>query len=1052
MTDFERIEVVERLRQESPESALRISLLADTVEPLLLRIYLQFPAFTEHGRSHSEQVMTYLGWLLPRTMAEPLSARELFYLLSAALLHDIGMADALETPGDEEAQRQIRDSHHLRSDRYVTANCEVLGLHQPEARAVAEICRSHREVDIAESVSDMADSEGTLIRMRLLCAAMRLADELHLTADRVPRLVLDAIQPSAESLAHFKRHLCVESVGPLDRSRGIIQLTATAETKASEKALRQLEGQVQEELNTLAPIFSEYGLEWNALRLNLKRRKVVERAVVLYLAQQGESPSALLPPGVDESAADIGICLEDLKQWHHTEAAAEPDGVRLSVTSHTFTTWLRDFLGTEEEIDFVLSPYVGECLVNFGFADFCERFGAAYDLQETDDRILLLRSSPTALYLLLFAAEFQVESAIIPKRVVLDAAILLGVLTDMFRFPQIVQIRGIEAAVAAIRSKLGQESESQLRLLGALGPDLGRDFREVANEITLGATARADAELEDPVRFSVTVTHTKRDLRRGMSFPHLLKAAMVSGEPLELVGANVRLSSEDPRMAEAVESPVGKLLFLPRTGKLPPVGGVMFCRVDLDHTRKRIALFADVQRSGDYAKYPVMIRMTMSPDRKSATFAPWVYLPHLDVQQALQVDEMFSWLASGDFHRLVVEVDQEEYLPSGVGPRALEALGSELRDQSFQNLLDDAHRDVLRDLSSLQDVLGEPIPLPIALTVAQKTSISELGNASDLMSPSKVREELDRVASQSKGDFTTIRVSTYFPNAELESDEFLGPFPRLPLRIETDSEESSERVARALSEGETRVIVTRGFGVATATLVQQILEGFSEADRLSFLPEELAVTEHPRSMCQMVIEPLEDRMWYREQVIHYQIRDFSAVDELLSSAHQALDKDDAEGAIAVLTDGVRSFPNEPWLPGLLGWAEYRVGDLKAAYEYSEQAVELGPGTWLMPVGHIHYNLGLFSLLRGDFREAMSWYHKGVSGDTGGALDEAIDDLRAEMSAEHPERLYALGFLCEHEGDQLQAAELYREYLSSDSPFEAERELARAAIRRFESES
>ena len=59
----------------------------------------------------------------------------------------------------------------------------------------------------------------------------------------------------------------------------------------------------------------------------------------------------------------------------------------------------------------MLSPYLQSCLQEFVFEGFRQRFGAFYDLQEREERILVLGSSPTALYLLLFVSEFQVEAS-----------------------------------------------------------------------------------------------------------------------------------------------------------------------------------------------------------------------------------------------------------------------------------------------------------------------------------------------------------------------------------------------------------------------------------------------------------------------------------------------------------------------------------------------------------------------------------------------------------------------------------------------------------------
>lgn len=1047
MFETNEIDLVKRLNRFSPDLAARIRRLEKIVGPLLSRIYSIFPAYTDHDKSHSQHVMTILSWLLPANMVDPLSAQELFYLEAAALLHDIGMLEAVEKVGNLEAQKEIRDSHHLRSERYVIENYERLGLDISDAYAIGEVCRSHRKVNIVEDVGDIPGPQGRPIRMQLLCAAIRIADELHLTADRAPQIVLDAIRPPQDSISHFEKHLSISGVGPLDSSEGTIQISATVQTLALEQALRQMEREIQEKLTEVVPIFIQHNLPWKTIKLDLRRRKVVERKVILHLARFGESREDELAAKLDESPGAIESSLEDLAQWHSIEPGENSAYVRLAADSNTFEEWLRQFLRTEEEIEFVMSPYVRRCIEEFAFDDFRQQFGAFYDLQEKEDRILVLQNAPTALYLLLFVSEFQVEPAIMPKRSVLDMAMLLGFLTDVFRFPQIAQIKGIESAVMAIQSKIGEESRSLLRLLKALGPDLGRDVQDVFNEL-VPTPELIDTDSEDRIEFSLTVSHPRLSVERGMTFPHLLKASMISGEKLELVGDKVQLSSEDHRMSQAISSPPDYVVITPHRPKLSPLSGVMLCRVELDHARKRITLFADAERSADYSKYPIIVRMTMRPDRKNATFSPSVYPTNVDVQQALEIDEMFRWFKSGDFHRLVIELDQTELLPSGVTPSVLEALGLDLKDGTFEPFVAEPYRDVLRCLAQLQHKIDERIPFPIMLTSQQVVAIVELAKASNDMSVTRIRDELLLIAGESKSDWTTVRISTYFPNGQIESDEFLGPFARIIPKIELKQEEKNQELAEALQAGDIPIRITHGSALNMAEFRQRIIEGFSESEERSFLPGEPESEQPVQTVCQVAIQPIQDKMWYREQVFHYETRDVSTANRIFSNAKHLLEQGQTKDAIDELTDGLRRFPDDALLAGLLGWAYYKDAELESAYKHSLEAVNLQDTKWAVPVSFAYYNLGLCSLLLDRLEEGMSWYEKAVKMDTGPVLDESIEDLKAIVTAEKPEVLYALAFLYGHKRDSAKAIESYEQYLDSNSQYDEYRELARAAIKRL----
>ena len=1044
MAQLDEIRLFQEMEADSPELAQRIRRLVQILDPQLSRIYSVFPAYTDHGRSHSEQVVNTLNWLLEVEMEQPLSAREMFYVLAAALLHDIGMLAAVGSVGDSDAQRQIRDSHHLRSEQYVTDNYERLELDAVDVRSVAELCRSHRRVDIAASVRDLPAPDGGTIRLQLLCAVLRLADELHLTADRAPKLVLEAIRPGAESRLHWQRHLSIDGVGPVEGSEGVIHISATAETADEEQALRAMVVAIQAELTQLEPILDCHGLPWRIVRLELQRRHVVAREVVLHLAKMGESTASTLSAELGEPQHEIDDCLRDLSALHHVSIDPAGDCVALVADFRTFQHWLRLFLNTREEIEFVLSPYAADCVEEFAFEEFRRQFGAAYDAQGSSHRITALQSSPTALNLLLFVSAFQVESSVLPRRVMLDAAILLGLVTDLFRFPQIAQIEGVQGAAEAIQARLSQETPGLMRLFSALASDVERSAADVARDLR-DAPGGPSADAEGQVRFSLKVTHPASDVRRGLTFPHLLKASLKSGEPLEILGDKVELSSDDPKLAELMASPATRLILVPRKDRTRRVCGMMFCRLELDYGRRRIALLADMGRSAEYSKYPVAVRVVMSPDRKSATFSPSIYATHLDVQQALDIDQMYAWLGSGDFDRLEVEPDQWDETASGVPLPVMEALGSDFRDSEFHPFLDDAHRKILGNLALLQASLRDRIPFPLDLSEHQAKSIESLSEAARSLGTEEARERLEEIIAESCEELTTIRVSTYFHNGGIETDEFLGPFGRLPLRIEIDGEEANGRIAEALHSGSTEVFLTRGFAVGAARLAQEIGAGFSDPERIRFMPDEHAVSEHPQSMCQIVLHTVADKMWYRERVIHYQIRDFSSVDELLGLGHGLLEDDDTERAVAVLEDGLERFPKEPWVAVLLGWAHYKNGNLAAARERSAEAIDRSHGVWLMPLGHVHYNLGLFALLRGDVGEAISRYEEAISLDKGVPLEEGIEDLQAELSSGHPERIGVLAFLWESRGEMAKARELYERYLTSRSAQPELDELARRAL-------
>ena len=82
--------------------------------PKLDHVVALFPLFTNHSIRHSDDVIKILDWLMPDGIKEKLNKWELYLLLAATYLHDIGMVEGC--PGSPEGEewdefhRSIEDS------------------------------------------------------------------------------------------------------------------------------------------------------------------------------------------------------------------------------------------------------------------------------------------------------------------------------------------------------------------------------------------------------------------------------------------------------------------------------------------------------------------------------------------------------------------------------------------------------------------------------------------------------------------------------------------------------------------------------------------------------------------------------------------------------------------------------------------------------------------------------------------------------------------------------------------------------------------------------
>lgn len=196
--------------------------------------------YTDHTIEHSKRVIDLLDELtrlLPRP--DRLNDNEAYVLLAAALLHDIGMqylaffedeaacavfsrADIEKALASDDARRDLlRARHHLVGAQWIRDTVGAECIRKDLIEEVAEVVKGHTRVSL-DAYEDHRKAGGPM-RVRLLAALLRLADELDLDYRRVDLRELDWAPISSESKAHWWRCHYVESVD-IDKL-GRIQIT-----------------------------------------------------------------------------------------------------------------------------------------------------------------------------------------------------------------------------------------------------------------------------------------------------------------------------------------------------------------------------------------------------------------------------------------------------------------------------------------------------------------------------------------------------------------------------------------------------------------------------------------------------------------------------------------------------------------------------------------------------------------------------------------------------------------------------------------------------------
>ena len=195
----------------------------------LPKIQIMFPYYTDHGIPHCDSLFELIGEIISDNVS--LTPFESLLLGGAVFLHDIGMAPRDGESPTEAMQKEIRDNHHHRATEYIRENYSDWGLDEKQADKIAEISIAHRgrkAKDISEYPDEPTVGTGAKgrVRLHLLCALLRIADECHVTYDRVESLMKHENQLDEENRKHFLKHLSTEGISCSPKGE-VLEISAT---------------------------------------------------------------------------------------------------------------------------------------------------------------------------------------------------------------------------------------------------------------------------------------------------------------------------------------------------------------------------------------------------------------------------------------------------------------------------------------------------------------------------------------------------------------------------------------------------------------------------------------------------------------------------------------------------------------------------------------------------------------------------------------------------------------------------------------------------------
>jgi len=234
--------------------------------------HLSQDGFTSHGASHSANVERKIDELVPTPVKESLTSIEIYLLLSAVYLHDIGMASR-DFSGQSIAE--IRSTHHVRSRSTIIEKYLDLYLEESIAFRIADICLAHglHSLDEFEDM-DYIDGYGD-IRLKFIMALLRIGDLLDWSKSRAPIITSDLLKIGGDSYKYWIQHSFVDSIR-CDNVKYQIDINGIPKGRWSKSLLVEIQTWAQNEIEIVSNILAQNQMPYAKVNLKFQKYKYQE--------------------------------------------------------------------------------------------------------------------------------------------------------------------------------------------------------------------------------------------------------------------------------------------------------------------------------------------------------------------------------------------------------------------------------------------------------------------------------------------------------------------------------------------------------------------------------------------------------------------------------------------------------------------------------------------------------------------------------------------------------------------------------------------------------
>ena len=412
-----------------------------------------FPKYTNHDIIHLQNVEENANKIITEDIVKILNDEEIFCLLSAIWLHDIGMIpidsekEDFEKMTEDEREKfriNIREKHNIRSSIYVNRHKTEFNLDNIESKSIGNICKGHRSIDLNE-LTDIYSKN--IIRIGPLAAILRLADECDISKERETSLSKEGIDEDTKE-QHYSIHDIVKAIHFNHENHKII-IVGNISQEEDKTTLINSKNKITEELNEVHPFLEKINIELNEVIFQTTISQILLKKRIILCIAKNKDVNEL----IDEfnTQNDIDDELDNLITTH----IINPEFLTLTEDYDKFKEIFKLFSDKNSIREFYFTDYVQNIIPKL-YSKIENNFNVDLELNERTPRINILKKSPTSMYFLLFMEELVTTpnfntSSNQNGALMLDSILLFGLFNDIYHYANEINFDKVEEIIKSLK-------------------------------------------------------------------------------------------------------------------------------------------------------------------------------------------------------------------------------------------------------------------------------------------------------------------------------------------------------------------------------------------------------------------------------------------------------------------------------------------------------------------------------------------------------------------------------------------------------------------------